>query len=92
MWQLDKHVARAMFDDRADLEVKKRGLPVPMPSPFDELNRAQAVPKGGPFRRWLAGLAYRWNLLCRGLSRLGLSSECDRIAAGSRSFAPHPRS
>ena len=81
MWQVDKHVARAMVDDRADLEVKQRGLPVPTPNPMQPMNQRKAVPARPPLRRRLADLAYHWHLFCRWLNRLGLPSRCDRVSA-----------
>ncbi|RPI49003.1 MAG: hypothetical protein EHM56_13015 [Chloroflexi bacterium] len=81
MWQVDKHVAKAMFDDRADLEVKQRGLPIPTPDPYEEINKsARVVPARPPLRRRLSALAYRWDLICRWLARLGHRTDCRPVA------------
>ncbi len=80
MWQVDKHVARAMFDDRADLEVKQRGLPVPTPSPLEFVDRGKAVPSRSSLGRRLAALAYRWDLVCRWFYRLGRSTPCESVS------------
>ena len=81
MWQVDKHVAKAMFNDRADLEVKQRGLPVLTRDPLEHVNSRKAVPSRSPLRRRLADLAYGWDLTCRWLSRLGHSSGCPPVSA-----------
>lgn len=81
MWHVDKHVAKAMFDDHADLEVKQRGLPIPTPNPYEEINKgARDVPTRSPLRRRLAALAYGWLLICRWLARLGLRTDCRSVA------------
>lgn len=81
MWHVDEHIARVMFDDRAELEVKRRGLPVPTPSPLEHLNKGRKVPARRRLRRWLAALPYGWDLFCRWLYRLGRSSRCGPAAA-----------
>lgn len=89
MWQVDKHVAQAMFDDRADLGVTLRGLPVPAPSRLEFVNRGKAVLSRSSLDRRLAALAYRRDLVCRWFYGLGRSSACESVSTW---IAPTSRS
>lgn len=81
MWNVDRHIARAMVDDHADLEVEQRGLPVPTANPLQAVNSSEFARSQSRFGRWLLALSYRWKLFCRWLTRLGQPSGCDQAPA-----------